>query len=89
MKENGLEISTVEMHTGEEPLRIIASGFLAIKGDTILDKRRYVQENLDHLRKLLMFEPRGHYVWRCDLNSLSHSFVRNYKVATMRDELIY
>lgn len=61
MEENGLEILTVEMHTGGEPLRIIASGYPEIKGDTILDKRRYVRENLDHLRKLVMFEPRGHY----------------------------
>lgn len=61
MEENGLEISTVEMHTGGEPLRIIVSGYPEIKGDTILAKRRYVRENLDHIRKLVMFEPRGHY----------------------------
>lgn len=61
MEENGLEISTIEMHTGGEPLRIIASGYPEIKGDTILAKRRYVRENLDHIRKLVMFEPRGHY----------------------------
>ena len=31
-----------------------------VTGDTILDKRRYVKKNLDHLRKMLMHEPRGH-----------------------------
>ena len=56
-----MEISTVEMHTGGEPLRIIISGYPEIKGDTILAKRRYLRENLDHIRKLVMFEPRGHY----------------------------
>ena len=62
MEENGgLEISTVEMHTGGEPLRIISSGYPEIKGDTILAKRRYFREHLDHIRKLVMFEPRGHY----------------------------
>ncbi|KAK2565938.1 Trans-L-3-hydroxyproline dehydratase [Acropora cervicornis] len=61
MGDNGLEISTVEMHTGGEPLRIIISGYPEIKGDTILAKRRYLRENLDHIRKLMMFEPRGHY----------------------------
>ena len=61
MEENDLEISTVEMHTGGEPLRIITSGYPDIKGDTILAKRRYIRENLDHIRKLVMFEPRGHY----------------------------
>ena len=54
------EITTVEMHTAGEPLRVITSGYPEIKGDTILAKRRYVTENLDHIRKLLMREPRGH-----------------------------
>ena len=54
-------IETVEMHTGGEPLRIITSGYPEIIGDTILEKRRYVREHLDHLRRLLMFEPRGHF----------------------------
>ena len=53
-------IKTTEMHTGGEPVRIAVSGYPDITGDTILDKRRYVKENLDHLRKLLMQEPRGH-----------------------------
>ena len=52
---------TVEMHTGGEPVRIILEGYPAIPGDTILEKRRFARENLDHLRKFLMFEPRGHY----------------------------
>ncbi|WP_216825534.1 proline racemase family protein [Kiloniella sp. EL199] len=56
-----LQIKTVEMHTGGEPLRIITDGYPAIKGASILEKRRYVRDNLDHLRHLLMFEPRGHY----------------------------
>ena len=61
MEGDELNITTVEMHTGGEPLRIVKSGYPPIVGDTILDKRRYVRENLDHLRKLLMHEPRGHY----------------------------
>ena len=62
MKVNGLEISTIEMRTGGEPLRIIASCFPEIKGDTFVDKRRYVQENLHLLRKLLMScKPHGPY----------------------------
>ncbi|KLN62057.1 proline racemase [Kiloniella spongiae] len=56
-----LKIKTVEMHTGGEPLRIITDGYPEIQGATILEKRRYVRDNLDHLRHLLMFEPRGHY----------------------------
>ena len=48
------------MHTGGEPVRIIESGYPPIHGETILDKRRYVADHLDHLRRRLMFEPRGH-----------------------------
>ncbi len=54
-------IETVEMHTGGEPVRIVTSGCPPILGRTILDKRRYAREKLDHVRKLLIFEPRGHY----------------------------
>jgi len=49
------------MHTGGEPVRIVRQGYPPIPGDTILAKRRYAREHLDHLRKLLLFEPRGHY----------------------------
>ena len=54
-------IETVEMHTGGEPVRIVVKGYPAIPGATILDKRRFARDHLDHLRKLLIFEPRGHY----------------------------
>ena len=53
-------ITTIDAHTAGEPLRIITGGFPEIPGDTILAKRRYAQENLDHLRRALMWEPRGH-----------------------------
>lgn len=55
-----IEIETIDAHTGGEPLRIILSGLPEIKGATILEKRRYMKENLDHFRTALMFEPRGH-----------------------------
>ena len=58
---SGTAITTTEMHTGGEPVRIVESGYPPIRGDTILDKRRYVKENLDHLRRVLMHEPRGHF----------------------------
>ena len=54
-------IETIEMHTGGEPVRIVVSGYPAIPGATILAKRRHAREHLDRYRKLLMFEPRGHY----------------------------
>ena len=53
-------ITTIDAHTAGEPLRIITGGLPAIPGDTILAKRRYAREHLDHLRTALMWEPRGH-----------------------------
>jgi trans-L-3-hydroxyproline dehydratase len=55
------EIQTVEMHTGGEPVRLVVGGYPPIPGATILAKRRHAQAHLDHLRRLLMFEPRGHF----------------------------
>ena len=53
-------ISTVDMHTGGEPLRIVTDGLPELEGRTVLEKRRYFREHFDHLRSGLMFEPRGH-----------------------------
>ena len=53
-------ISTVEMHTGGEPLRVITSGLPPLEGRTVLEKRRYFRERYDHLRTGLIWEPRGH-----------------------------
>ncbi len=52
--------TTVDAHTGGEPLRIVTSGIPRLPGATILEKRRWVKENLDHVRRALMLEPRGH-----------------------------
>lgn len=53
-------ITTIDAHAAGEPLRIVTGGLPPIPGDTILAKRRYAHEHLDHLRRALMFEPRGH-----------------------------
>jgi trans-L-3-hydroxyproline dehydratase len=55
-----LAISTLECHTGGEPLRIVTAGFPNLSGNSILSMRRDCLENYDHLRTALMFEPRGH-----------------------------
>jgi trans-L-3-hydroxyproline dehydratase len=39
---------------------VITGGLPELPGETILARRRYAKENLDHLRKALMWEPRGH-----------------------------
>ena len=55
-----LRINTIDTHSAGEPLRVITGGFPSIPGDTILEKRRYARQHLDHLRTGLMWEPRGH-----------------------------
>jgi proline racemase len=53
-------ISTVEVHTGGEALRIVTSGLPRMPGKTIVARRAWLRENADHIRRALMFEPRGH-----------------------------
>ena len=54
------KIHCIDMHTGGEPLRVVIDGFPEIIGKGVLEKRNYVKENHDDLRKALMWEPRGH-----------------------------
>ncbi len=53
-------VSAVDYHTGGEPFRIVTGGVEALRGSTILDKRRDALERVDDIRRLLVFEPRGH-----------------------------
>ncbi len=53
-------IQCIDAHTGGEPLRIITAGLPPLPGKTILEKRDYMLKNYDHLRKMMMLEPRGH-----------------------------
>jgi proline racemase len=55
-----LMVSAVDYHTAGEPFRIVSGGVPALHGRTILEKRRFAREHLDHIRQLLVFEPRGH-----------------------------
>lgn len=59
--ENTMTITTLDTHTAGEPLRIVTGGMPDLPGSTILARRRYMQERYDHIRKALMWEPRGHY----------------------------
>jgi proline racemase len=53
-------VSAVDYHTAGEPFRIVTGGVEPLRGDTILAKRRDAAERLDHVRRLLVHEPRGH-----------------------------
>jgi proline racemase len=53
-------VSAVDYHTAGEPFRVVTGGAGPLLGDSILDKRRYAAAELDDVRKLLVYEPRGH-----------------------------
>jgi len=55
-----VSIRTIEMHTAGEPVRIIEGGYPVPRGATLLERRRDARQRLDHLRRMLMAEPRGH-----------------------------
>ncbi|HZU70740.1 MAG TPA: proline racemase family protein [Ktedonobacteraceae bacterium] len=54
-------ITTLDLHTAGEPFRIVIGGMPELKGSTILELRRYMREHFDHIRRALMWEPRGHF----------------------------
>lgn len=53
-------IETVDAHAEGEPLRVILSGFPQPPGGSVLERRRFARDRLDDLRRVLMWEPRGH-----------------------------
>ena len=53
-------IRTIDSHAAGEPLRLIVEGLPSPEGDTMLAKRAWAQKHIDHLRRSLMLEPRGH-----------------------------
>jgi proline racemase len=55
-----LEIACVEYHTAGEPFRILTGGFKPPAGGDMLAKRRSAEAELDHYRRLVVNEPRGH-----------------------------
>ncbi len=53
-------IQSIDSHTAGEPLRLVTDGLPAPEGRTMIDKRAWAMKRLDHLRKSIMLEPRGH-----------------------------
>lgn len=51
--------SVVDMHSAGAQARVVIGGVPQVPGGTINEKRIYMARNLDHIRKLLMYEPRG------------------------------
>ena len=60
MDDQALSVGATDYHTAGEPFRIVSGGVGPIPGATVLDKRAWAIENLDLVRRLLVYEPRGH-----------------------------
>ncbi|WP_336208934.1 proline racemase family protein [Nonomuraea sp. LPB2021202275-12-8] len=50
----------VDSHTEGMPTRVITGGVGVIPGASMAERRVHFRDHLDHIRKLLMNEPRGH-----------------------------
>lgn len=53
-------LSALDYHTEGEPMRIVTSGVPPVAGATMLERTRRWAETHDDLRRLILFEPRGH-----------------------------
>lgn len=53
-------IRTIEAHTEGEYCRV-ALDCPDVPGNTMIEKKHYLEEHYDHIRTMLMFEPRGHH----------------------------
>ncbi|RBL91389.1 4-hydroxyproline epimerase [Chitinophaga flava] len=50
----------IDAHTCGNPVRLVAGGGPALKGNNMSEKRNHFLQEYDWIRKGLMFEPRGH-----------------------------
>ncbi|WP_413868946.1 proline racemase family protein [Albidovulum sp.] len=55
-------LSVVDSHCEGEIGRVITGGVGPVRGDTMFDKKLYLERHLDDIRKMVLFEPRG-AVW--------------------------
>ena len=53
-------IQAIDSHTAGEATRIVVGGIPNIKGNTMPEKKQYLEDHLDHIRTAIMLEPRGH-----------------------------
>lgn len=62
MNINSKQFLTIDTHTGGNPTRTVLAGMPELKGETIQEKMLDMRDNHDHIRKFLVYPPRGHDV---------------------------
>lgn len=53
-------LTTIDAHAAGEPLRIVTSGVPPLRGETLREKRATLRREHDDIRRILLWEPRGH-----------------------------
>jgi proline racemase len=71
-------ICAVDLHAAGEHGRVIIGGVLDVPGHTMFEKKTYLEQHGDGLRKLMLREPRGYPAANCNLllpptNSKAHA----------------
>lgn len=79
-------ISTHDMHTAGEPVRIVTAGIPTLSGSTVLEKIQNMKRQHDHFRKLLMNEPRGHKDMYGAILMAKESVVNTFDVIFLNNE---
>src|ERR671928_1182597 len=60
-------ITAVDVHAGGEPGRVIVGGVLDVPGRTMFEKRLYLEQHADFIRRRMLREPRGYPGLCCNL----------------------
>jgi proline racemase len=60
-------VTAVDAHAGGEPGRVIVGGVLDVPGRSMFEKRLYLEQHADALRKRMLREPRGYPGLCCNL----------------------
>jgi proline racemase len=60
-------ITAVDAHAAGEPGRVITGGVIDVPGRTMLEKRDYLEQYQDEIRKMMLQEPRGYPALCCNI----------------------
>src|SRR5580658_5325058 len=60
-------ITAVDAHACGEPGRVITGGVLDVPGASMFEKKCWIEQHADHIRKRMLREPRGYPASNCNL----------------------
>lgn len=79
-------VSTVDSHTEGNPTRVIVGGVPVPPGDTLIEKKDWLKNNNDGLRRMVNFEPRGSGLMCSVLVLPPHSKEADFSVIIMEQD---